>query len=157
MAEANPWLSDPQKRQIGKHNPDNHGNFTIQQALMMAAIQSNPPIRVADNYSREQIEERNEYREFNKQQPIENLKWICDGCGTLNFARPHHSGLIITPRIYHCHNSKCGWDIGGGPSPWLMFYWRNEKNELFRVNPGRGGVDEREYFSVHDPVKFYIM
>lgn len=106
------------------------------------------PVKVADARSREEIAYRNQYREFNKQQAVENPRWVCPGCGVMNFARTHNygNGHIITPRAYCCHNSKCGG---------RRFYWRNERNELFARMLDSGGVDELEFVSVHDPVKFY--
>ncbi len=105
-------------------------------------------MRVADNYSREQIEERNRFREFNKQQAVENPRWLCE-CGVMNFARTHNygNGHIVTPRAFLCHNSKCGR---------RMFYWRETGNVLQSLKLGpTDEVDELAFTSVHDPIKFY--
>lgn len=103
-------------------------------------------MKIADNHSRETIAINNSYREFNKQQAVENPKWVCPGCGTLNFARTwdRGNGLIVTPRAYCCHNSRCAW---------RMVYYRNGE-ELHRreVHPLHE-VDVLGLVSPQDPIE----
>jgi len=88
----------------------------------------------------------------------EPLRWTCPACGLDSFARgylyaPSQRAWcdylpIITPRIYRCHNSRCGL---------RRFYWRDGKNNLLaRFLSKYELIDELEFTSNYDPLKFYL-
>jgi hypothetical protein len=84
----------------------------------------------------------------------EPLRWTCLLCGVENIIRGwcYHKNWqcfqpIITPRIYLCHNSSC---------MSRRFYWRDNRNQLFARYLGKYElIDELEFTSAHDPLKFY--
>ncbi len=77
---------------------------------------------------------------------FEENRWKCPSCGYENTIRPTMGqfGHIITPRIYscRCHVKR--------------FYWRDEKNNLLaRYISKYEIIDELEFISRFDPIKFY--
>ena len=100
---------------------------------------------IANERTRSEIAARNQYREFNKQQAVENPRWMCS-CGVMNFARTWMGELIMTPRVYNCHNSKCDR---------RRFYFRDGDELHAREVLASEVVDETGFESDADPVKFY--
>jgi hypothetical protein len=90
---------------------------------------------------------------YRKNFNFEKVMWTCPYCNVDNKASVHiYSTLgyqpIITPRVYYCHNSKCHV---------RRFYWRDAANQLFAQFLGKyDSIDELEFTSAHDPMKFYI-
>lgn len=106
---------------------------------------------IADNYSRDNVKRKNADREIKRWFPDERNKWECPACGVMNTMRLHlrdyDTLLVITPRIYPCHNHRCHM---------RRFYWRNGLNQLLaRYLSKYESVDELSFTSKFDPVKFY--
>lgn len=116
----------------------------------------NSTIIVADRYSRAESKSYHDRHMpeimYRKNFNFERVLWICPLCGVENKASVHiYSTLeyqpIITPRVYYCHNSQCNV---------RRFYWRDSINQLFARFLGKyESIDELEFTSAHDPMKFY--
>lgn len=112
--------------------------------------------KIADKYDRHKAQRYYEHNfpeiMFRKNYNYESSRWTCPQCGVDNFIRVHayqktDFKSIITPRIYACHNSRC---------PARRFYWRDGVNTLWARFLGKYEViDELEFVSNHDPLKFY--